>query len=416
MVNSTLRWWPLSEVVSVTIEPSAAGSDPEPSAFAQPATAPTSEVRYSVLSPRAIWTAAALLLVVGIGMAVWLLSAYGRGGQQLEAIRTAGTIVVGTGGAAALLLAARRQRSTEIALKQKDRDQVHQQRVAATTELDAAERRVTELYTKAADQLGSDKAPVRLAGLYALERLAQNNLAQRQTIVNVLCAYLRMPYQPPAASPSDGADPTQLAEHRERVQEREVRLAAQRLLTDHLRPGTAETPAPTFWDNTDLDLTGATLVNFTLQGCVVHTANFKTATFTGGADFGSATFTGAADFWSATFIGIADFWLATFIGDATFASANFIGSAHFRETTFTGAANFWSATFARQASFWSAIFTGGASFGETIFTGGAVFTPASFEGVGVPEEVARFLRLAADDAMNSPQNPNFPDPTASPEK
>ena len=43
------------------------------------------------------------------------------------------------------------------------------------TVTDATERRVTELYTKAADQLGSDKAPVRLAGLYALERLAQDN-------------------------------------------------------------------------------------------------------------------------------------------------------------------------------------------------------------------------------------------------
>ena len=58
---------------------------------------------------------------------------------------------------------------------------------------DATERRVTELYTKAADQLGSDKAPVRLAGLYAMERLAQDNPSERQTIVNVICAYLQMP-------------------------------------------------------------------------------------------------------------------------------------------------------------------------------------------------------------------------------
>jgi hypothetical protein len=99
-------------------------------------------------------------------VATWLLLAYGQGDErartQLEAIKTAGTIGVGTGGAAALLLAARRQRTAEIALKQKDRDQVHQERVAAATEADAAARRITELYTKAADQLGSDKAPVRL--------------------------------------------------------------------------------------------------------------------------------------------------------------------------------------------------------------------------------------------------------------
>lgn len=154
-------------------------------------------VRYSVLSPRAIWWTAGLIVLVGLGMAVWLLLAFGEGGNQarnqLEAIKTAGTIVIGTGGAAALLLAARRQRTAEIALKQKDRDHVDaarahalQERIAATTEADAAARRVTELYTTATAQLGSDKAPVRLAGLYALERLAQDNSSQRQTIVNVL--------------------------------------------------------------------------------------------------------------------------------------------------------------------------------------------------------------------------------------
>ena len=67
-----------------------------------------------------------LIVLVGVGATVWLLLAYTGGNAdtnrvQLDAIRTAGTIVVGTGGAAALLLAARRQRSTEIALQQTDR-------------------------------------------------------------------------------------------------------------------------------------------------------------------------------------------------------------------------------------------------------------------------------------------------------
>jgi hypothetical protein len=56
-------------------------------------------------------------------------------------------------------------------------------------EHDAGERRITELYTKAADQLGSDRAPVRIAGLYALARLGETAESQRQTIVNVVCAY-----------------------------------------------------------------------------------------------------------------------------------------------------------------------------------------------------------------------------------
>lgn len=84
-------------------------------------------VPYTVLSRRAIVVWAVATVAVGVGVAVWLLVAYTGGDTeanrvQLDAIRTAGTIVVGTGGAAALLLAARRQRTAEIALKQKDRD------------------------------------------------------------------------------------------------------------------------------------------------------------------------------------------------------------------------------------------------------------------------------------------------------
>ena len=73
------------------------------------------------------------------------------------------------------------------------------------TDRDATERRITELYTKAVEQLGSDKAPVRLGGLYALERLAQDNPAHRQTIVNVICAYLRMPFSAHGSDQQAGA-------------------------------------------------------------------------------------------------------------------------------------------------------------------------------------------------------------------
>lgn len=66
--------------------------------------------------------------------------------------------------------------------------QAYSDRVAAAAEFDAAERRITELYISAVNQLGSNKAAVRLGGLYALERLAQNNHGHRQTIVDVICA------------------------------------------------------------------------------------------------------------------------------------------------------------------------------------------------------------------------------------
>lgn len=352
----------------------------------------TGEVRYRVLSVRTIWSAAAVIAMVGTGVAMWLLLAYGRGDaqqrNQLEAIKTAGTIIVGTGGAAALLLAARRQRTAEIALKQKDRDQAdvacahalqeriaadtrtHQQRVAAATEADATARRITELYTKAVEQLGSDKAPVRLGGMYALERLAQDNPDQRQTIVNVLCAYLRMPYQLPGEPPDADTDDGITARYHTRLQEREVRLTAQRLLTDHLQPGNPDNPAVTFWSDVSLDLTGATLVDFDLTNCAIHTALFSQTEFTGGADFSGTRFTNTAVFDRAQFSGFASFAEAAFHATSSTVAA-------FREAKFRAAAEFRNAKFRRTACFDGTQFYEYAAFTKVEF-GTAVFTAAVF--------------------------------------
>ena len=326
---------------------------------------------YKILSTKAIWWSAAVIVLIAAGTTVWLLLAFG---YQLDAIKTASTIVLGTGGAAALLLAARRQRSTEIALNQKDRDLYHQER-------DAIERRITDLYTKAADQLGSDKAPVRLAGMYALERVAQNNPDQRQTIVNVLCAYLRMPYQLPGDPPADDAE--------EKVQEREVRLTAQRLLADHLRPGyDPDDPLPTFWANITLDLTGATLIDFSLAGCTVHAARFRSATFTGDVDFRWTTFTGYTDFVQVTFAERAFFGIAMFSGMASFEAASFADEANFSGVRFTAPVSFNAVTFGGDTWFSFATFDGVAGFGKlpfakdkaAVFKGHVYFGSANFNG------------------------------------
>jgi hypothetical protein len=56
------------------------------------------------------------------------------------------------------------------------------------------EKGFTDRYESAAEQLGHEKAAVRLAGVYAMARLADDWEARRQTCIDVLCAYLRMPY------------------------------------------------------------------------------------------------------------------------------------------------------------------------------------------------------------------------------
>lgn len=312
------------------------------------------KVPYRVLSIRMIWFASAVIVVLGIAVAVWLLASFGHGDaqerNQLEAIKTAGTIVVGTGGAAALLLAARRQRSAEISLKQKDLDQAAtarthalQERMADDTRLDAAERRLTELYSKAVDQLGSDRLAVQLGGLYALERLGQSSPGQRQTIVNVLCAYLRM-FTDAAADVVES----------HLTQQGRVRQAVGGVLAAHLRPGA---PDNRFWPDTDLDLAGASLLGFDLSGCRVRSAAFGSATFVGAARFTEATFTSAAGFSSAKFTAEADFTGTVFSDRADFTAASFRGDATFTSARFGRIPEFADAVFLTRSDFGSAEFT-----------------------------------------------------------
>jgi hypothetical protein len=81
-----------------------------------------------------------------------------RATAHLEAVKVASAIAVGGGGLFALYPAARRQRAQELELDLRRAE-------VQARDLDAEERRIMESCTKAADQLGSDKAPVRLAGM-----------------------------------------------------------------------------------------------------------------------------------------------------------------------------------------------------------------------------------------------------------
>jgi Pentapeptide repeats (8 copies) len=299
------------------------------------------------LSMRAVVLGGVLVGVVGAVAITVLLYFYGGGTARdragLDLVRTAGTLVVGTGGAMALLLAARRQRSTELTLE-------HQREVAV-------EQRITELYTHAVDQLGNSQAPVRLGGLYALERLAQNNPVQRQTIVDVICAYLRMPYDlPKDKPPHEDAAADAHTRYEQRRQELQVRLTAQRILAAHLKPDAVDT----FWPDMDLDLTETHLHQLDLTNCHMRHAHFNGAEF-----FGVAWFAGAE------FFGVAWFAGAKFSWDAWFDRAEFFGDAWFAGAKFSGVVVFVGAEFSGNVVFGGAMFSKGAKFEKTEFTKGA---------------------------------------------
>ncbi|MFJ1958794.1 pentapeptide repeat-containing protein [Streptomyces microflavus] len=150
---------------------------------------------------------------------------------------------------------------------------------------------LTERYTKAAEQLGHEQAAVRLAGVYAMARLADDWPEQRQVCIDVLCAYLRMPYD----TDSNAAG--------FRHGEREVRLTIIRIIRSHLQDPTSATT----WCGRSLDFSGATFDGGDFSGVTFSGVgvNFRGAEFSGGTvDFSYVTFDGGlVEFSGAKFSG-----------------------------------------------------------------------------------------------------------------
>lgn len=352
-----------------------------------------------------------LLLAAALGWLVLdlLLTEADRASQpdtratlRIDAIRTGLTVVAGTGGGLALLLAARRQWITERAQRHQEsvaaRDQAHRDRVqahaesvaeatqrqqdrqATAAEHDAAERRLTELYTRAVELLGNDSAAVRLGGLHALERLGQDNPGQRPTIGAVLCAYLRMP------APDD------------QPRETEVRRTAQRVLTRHLR---ADDDA--YWPEVVLDLTGATLVDFDATGCTLVDANFTATAFTGTTTFASVTVRGRLQLGAATFGDVVFEGLAAdgevlldgvrVSGQATFDGATFADGLACRRSTFAGHTSFRQVTFGQPTSFDATRFEDSTTFRQAVFDGALSMEHTEF-GRSANFHAARFTNMA----------------------
>lgn len=307
-----------------------------------------------------------------------LASVTQRPGLRIDAIRTGVTIGIGVGGAVTLLLAARRQWLGE-------RSQAH-------TEDDALERRATDLYAKAIDQLGSGNVAVRLGGVYALERLARQHTGIRQSIVNVLCAYLRIKLTISSANhDADDGD-----------KERHVRLTVQEVLFGNLRYNDARGRQEA-WADIDLNLRGAYLKDVDLSNRQVRSldmadchlfgrSNFDSLRVTRNASFEGALFTEDATFFGSVFMEMTNFSSArfeekvafirvSFVGDATFKAAHFLGDCWFTNATFDDDAVFSKAEFHGTADFIDARFHAAMVFFDDIrWVGPAHFNDSYFKG------------------------------------
>ncbi len=168
-------------------------------------------------------------LLVGGGLLV-----LDPGAPKNEAIKTGGL----AGGAIVALYALwlnDRRRKVEEARQSLDRDRAEHDR----------SRVADERFARAVELLGHETAQVRVGAMHALGGLAKSRTEYTQTVLDILCAYLRRPFH---RADDDDFDAEQIEI------ELEVRLTSQRLIEDLLPR--IEEPNPVLYD---LNLTKAHL-------------------------------------------------------------------------------------------------------------------------------------------------------------
>jgi hypothetical protein len=255
---------------------------------------------------------------------------------RTDVIRNALTVGAGLGGLLALALSFRRQHHTEHqqrhleyvtqqAHEQRERDLRQREEAAKASEDDALQRRITELRIQAVAQLGHDRAAVRIGGLHNLERLGSMYPELRQTVLDEICAYLRMPFDPKATKRNAS----------ETGQEQQVRDVALALVIRHLRRDEGG-----YWEHERIDLSHAVLSNANFSYCKFRRAVFRGTEFQGTTRFGTAHFQGFANFNRARFANNAWFTTTRFDDAVVFTSTRFEGITWFKDSQLHGDISF----------------------------------------------------------------------------
>jgi Pentapeptide repeats (8 copies) len=158
----------------------------------------------------------------------------------------------------------------------------------------AREGQIADLYSRAIEQLGSDKIDVRIGGIYALERVVRESAADHPTVMEVLTAFIREHSHeqwPPPDHPASGE------------QERSTRPDVQAAITvigrrdrqldeTGIGPAQAGLPRRILARMGRIDLAGASLTRAFLFRADLTGANLVDVDFTGavlaGADLTDA--------------------------------------------------------------------------------------------------------------------------------
>ena len=302
------------------------------------------------------------------------------------------SILLATGGLLAILTLGETRRKNDIDKDKNDKD--HRRQVRAG-------RR--ERYTKAVEQLGDEKAPIRMGGVYTLvglvdEWLEEENLSEServkegQVIINNLCAYVRSPFT--LASHYDElskANPTPKGIYKGKKEkfytdkaefkaEADVRLGIIKEIHDRLQGSDKNTPGA--WSDFEYDFSGSSFfypVDLT-KSYYKKPVNFSGSTYKEGAYFTGSTYEGRAYFSRSTYEGRANFTGSTYEGRANFSRSTYEGRANFTGSTYEGWADFSRSTYEGWADFSGSTYEGWTDFSGSTYEGGAYFSGSTYEG------------------------------------
>lgn len=257
------------------------------------------------------------------------------------------------------------------------------------------DRAADERFARAVELLGNEADQVRVGALHALAGLARTSPSYTQTVLDILCAYLRQPFLHPRYQ-TDEAEWTQ-AETNDAERKLQVRLTAQRLIAD-LLPHTGEADAPRY----DLDLTGASLEYFDPSGRQIGWLVMRYARLYSRNNFSNVEVHGPAWFTemsTATGRLSGRFFCtdAVFHERAWFSGVSFQDQVDLARSTFHGAVKFRDSSFSGTFSADQAVFHADVDLGGTTFIGDVYLRtariPNTASTAGMNVDSARHVEL-----------------------
>ena len=343
------------------------------------------------------------------------------------------SILLATGGLLAILTLGETRRKNDIDKRKNDQekdknDKDHRRQVRA-------ERR--ERYTKAVEQLGDEKAPVRMGGVYTLVGLVdewlkdesikkyEDRLKEGQVIINNLCAYIRSPFtlashydelSKPSPTPKGiykGKKEKFYADKATLDSEADVRLSIIKEIHGHLQGSGKNTPGA--WSDFEYDFSGSAFfypVDLTksyyknpaifnnshyhkkvdFSGSIYNSqVSFRGSIYKKKVTFSSSksrsTYKGEADFSGSKYHNKADFRGSVYKKKVTFSSSKsrstYKGEADFSGSIYKGSAKFRGSTYEKDVIFSApcarSTYKGEANFSKSIYLGLADFSGSTYE-------------------------------------